>query len=145
MQKQSILTVRKLETVLLIGNFIFVFAVTDDELEDLFGLFGETLERALHIIDKSSIKIYKKQVNNRTIIEIPGSNNSVYRFFHNINYCTCDAYLYQVLKSRSQYTCKHILAAKIALLINKNIVTEVLADFQFNVIAEHITSAGHKK
>lgn len=120
------------------------FVVTDDELQELFGLFGGTLERALDIIDKSVVKIYKKQVNNRTIVEIPGSNNCVYRFFPNINYCTCEAYLYLVLKSRSQYTCKHILAAKIALLTNKNIETEFLNDSHFNVIIEHITTAGFK-
>lgn len=120
-------------------------AVTDDELQELYGLFGDTFERALDIIDKLTIKVYKKQVNNRTIIEVPGSNNSVYRFFPNVNYCTCEAYQYLVLKSRSQYTCKHILAAKIALLTHKNIVTEVLTDVQFNVIIEHITTtAGFK-
>lgn len=120
-----------------------VFLVTDDELQELFGLFGDTFERALNIIDKLIIKVYKKQVNNRTIIEIPGSNSSVYRLFPNVNYCTCESYQYLVLKSRTQYTCKHILAAKVALLTNKNTVTEVLTDFQFNVIVEHIT-AGFK-
>lgn len=114
--------------------------VTDDELQELYGLFGDTFERALDIIDKSIIKIYKKESNNRMIIEIPGSNNSIYRFFPNVNYCTCEAYQYQVLKSRCQYTCKHILAAKIALLTNKNVVIEVQTDNQFNVIIEHITT-----
>lgn len=125
-------------------NVNFTFVVTDDELRSLFGVFGDTLERALVIIDKLVIKIYKKPNNNRTIIEIPGSNNCVYRFFPNINYCTCEAYQYLVLKSRSQYTCKHILAAKIALLTNKNVEIEVLNDSNFNVIIEQITKAGFK-
>ncbi len=118
--------------------------MTDREFEELFGLFGDTLERALDIIDKSTIKLYKRQTNNRTIIEVSGSNNSIYRFFPNINYCPCEAYQHQVLKSRSQYTCKHILAAKIALLlVKRNVVTEVMMnDSQFNVIIESITSSG---
>ncbi|KAG4076839.1 hypothetical protein HA402_004441 [Bradysia odoriphaga] len=119
--------------------------VTDGELRDLSGIFGETLDRAAEIILNGSIKLYKRQVNNRTIIEIAGSNDSVYRFFPNTNYCPCEAYQYHVLKSRSEYTCKHILAAKIALLcLDHRIVTEVMPDAQFNVIVESITATGFK-
>lgn len=113
-------------------------------MKELSGLFGETLDRSLAILDKTSIKLYKRQANNRTIIEIAGSNSSIYRLFPNVNYCPCEAYQYHVLKSRSQYTCKHILAAKIALLTNRDIVTEVMSDEQFTVIAESITASGFK-
>lgn len=120
--------------------------MTDAEILELHNLFGDTLERALSIIDKSIIKIYKKQVDNhRSIIEVPGSKDRVYRFFPDINYCPCEAYAYQVLKSRSQYTCKHILAAKIALLTNKRVEIEILSAHQFDVIIELITTAGFEE
>lgn len=110
-----------------------LIAVSYDDLHELFGIFGEVLERALDLIDREQIKLYLPTKRDRQLLEIAGQNGAVYRFFPNINYCPCKVFKHSVLATRTEYTCKHVLAAKLANILDR--CTEVvISDSGFNYI-----------
>lgn len=111
--------------------------MTLNSITELSNIFGDQFERAISIIEDQKITIFRTSSNNRRIIEITGSNNAVYKLFPNMNYCPCAGFKYLVLIQKVEYTCKHILAAKIGILLNK--VTEtVLTDEQINNLMKEI-------
>lgn len=101
----------------------------------LINLFGEVAQKAFDILDRNCILVYKKQ--NFTIVEISGKNALTYKIFPNINYCSCPSFKFQVLGTQQQYTCKHILAAALALCTG-NYKEEIITEQQFNVILKNI-------
>lgn len=119
--------------------FIYFFiSVAPDDLLELSGLFGVSLvESALALIDSEKVKIYRSQSRSGEFIEIPGHNGIVYKLFPNINHCRCQTFNEQVLQFKSQYTCKHILAAKLAVHLGKEKV-EIIADDLFNFLIQQI-------
>lgn len=110
-----------------------------EDLLELHGLFGNILESALDIIDREKIKIVRAQSRIREYIEIFDRNGQVHKLFPNINYCPCHSFRIQVLQLQSQYTCKHVLAAKLAQLLDKQ-KEEILADDLFNSLIEQIST-----
>lgn len=107
-------------------------------ITELSNIFGDQFERAISIIEDQKITIYRTQTNNyRRVIEITGSNNAVYKLFPNKNYCPCTGFKYKVLIQKVEYTCKHVLAAKIGILLNKLNET-ILTDKQLNNIIKEI-------
>ena len=80
--------------------------MTDSDLLQLNSVLEKVLKRALDIIDKKKITLYKYKDGHRELFEILGQKNETYRFFPNINYCPCHAYQIQVLKDQKDWTCK---------------------------------------
>lgn len=51
---------------------------------------------------------------------MPGSDFAVvYKIFPGINYCTCKSYRFWVLQQRHQALCKHLLATRLAPLVDR--------------------------
>lgn len=89
------------------------------ELESLFGraLLNRTLEL---VYGKRPIKLYHTPDYAGQLYEVPGSDIAVvYKIFPGINYCTCKSYRFWVLKQRSQALCKHILATRLAPIVDR--------------------------
>lgn len=87
---------------------------------ELYGLFGDQLQTALDIIDRDKIKIFRRASDNRQYIEIVEQQNLIYKLLPNINYCMCADFRDKVITSSGQlYTCHHVLAAKLAVLLGK--------------------------
>jgi predicted nucleic acid-binding Zn finger protein len=104
-------------------------------LESLLG--HNLLERALDLIDKKKIVCYKTKSELNKILEIEGSQREVYKFFPEINYCSCYSFRFQVLKNQQAYTCKHVLAARIALILDR-VQEEVVSEENFKYLLKLI-------
>uniref|UniRef100_A0A8D8PI62 Zinc finger SWIM domain-containing protein 7 n=1 Tax=Culex pipiens TaxID=7175 RepID=A0A8D8PI62_CULPI len=95
------------------------------ELESLFGraLLNRTLEL---VYGKKPIKLYRTPDCVGQLYEVPGSEFAVvYKIFPGINYCTCKSYRFWVLQQRHQALCKHLLATRLAPLVDRVITEEI--------------------
>lgn len=92
-------------------------------LQELESLFGRALlSRAIGIVyGKQPITVYSNTSDGQyQLIEVPGSKDgTVYKLFPAINFCACESYRDWVLRQRRQPTCKHVLAARLALLLRR--------------------------
>lgn len=89
----------------------------DDLLLGLNSLFSSLIiENALQLIDDDSVYLIEYQ--QRRVLQIVGSKGDIYTILETVNFCMCDFFKYQVLKDKA-LCCKHVLAAKIAIIIGK--------------------------
>ncbi|XP_037954278.1 uncharacterized protein LOC119684328 [Teleopsis dalmanni] len=125
---------------------------------ELNAVFGDTLKRALGILDEQIILIYSTESEIREIVEIADRNNSaqVYKLFSGINFCPCKYFASNVLKvnilnisptysfDNSQntdqaYTCEHVLALRLAKLLCSSCVRkEILVANKFNFLLQQM-------
>lgn len=123
--------------------------MSSEDLLELHGLFGDILDRALDLVDRNQIKLYIPASKNRQLLEVCGQNGATYKFFPNINYCPCKAFKHSVLATRTEYTCKHVLAARLAIILCRQ-KEEVISDdaFKFLILdllrqcSDHVETAG---
>lgn len=101
------------------NDFIQNISVSDKDLLELHGLFGETLKQALDIVDRKKVKLYRDKSEGKELIEIPSHQGIVYRLFPKVNYCSCKVFHQTVVKERQAFICKHILAARLATILGK--------------------------
>lgn len=111
--------------------------VGDSDLLELNGLFGETLKQALDIVDRNKVKIYRDTSEGKELIEISSHQNIVYRLFPKVNYCSCKAFHQKVAKERQAFFCKHILAARLAIILGK-ITEEPISDDMLKLLTQSI-------
>lgn len=119
------------------NDFYSIISVADNDLLELNGLFGETLKQALDIVDRNKVKIYRDKSEGKELIEIPSHQSIVYRLFPKINYCSCKGFHQTVVKERQAYICKHILAARLAIILGK-ITEEAGSDDMLKVLTQSI-------
>lgn len=53
------------------------------------------------------------------VFQVTGSSGTPYTLFPHVNFCSCPAYRYQVISTQKFLTCKHILAARLAEIMQK--------------------------
>uniref|UniRef100_A0A182MRK8 SWIM-type domain-containing protein n=1 Tax=Anopheles culicifacies TaxID=139723 RepID=A0A182MRK8_9DIPT len=89
------------------------------ELESLFG--QALLSRAIGIVyGKQPVIAYCNLDGQCSLLDVPGSKyGTVYKVFPAINFCACESFYDWVLKQKRQPTCKHVLAARLALLLRR--------------------------
>ena len=81
------------------------------------------MQATLHLIDHQSITIYTNKPKTLEIVEILEADSSpgVVRLLINLNYCTCKHFKNEVLlkvePTSGSYTCKHVLALRLALAL----------------------------
>ena len=81
------------------------------------------MQATLHLIDHQSITIYSNKPKTLEIVEILEADCSpgVVRLLINLNYCTCKHFKNEVLlkvePTSGSYTCKHVLALRLALAL----------------------------
>jgi predicted nucleic acid-binding Zn finger protein len=102
-------------------DFSSIPAISEDILA-LNDLLGEVVERSLDLLDTTEVKLYRSQLTERELFEIT-SQQTVYRLFPKINFCTCPAFKNQVLPGE-EFCCKHYLAAHFARALGKVKVIE---------------------
>lgn len=105
---------------------------------ELNGLFGETLKPALDIVDRKKVKIYRNKCGEKELIEISSHQNIVYRLFPAVNYCSCKAFHRTVVRERQAFHCKHILAAKLAIILGKQTEEELECDGMLKLLTQSI-------
>lgn len=99
--------------------FFYLFLVGDSDLLELYGIFGDQLRAALDIIDRDKLSIYRRGSDNREYIEIAQHQNSIHKLLPHVNYCMCVEFRDKVIATGELYTCCHVLAAKLAVLLDK--------------------------
>lgn len=97
----------------------FLFLVEDCDFLELSGIFGHLFSEALDIIDLDKVTIHKSPLHHRKYIEIIEDQSSIWKLLPNINYCACITFKTKVIASNELYTCQHVLASKLALIIGK--------------------------
>lgn len=104
--------------------------VEKSHLVELEALFGKALlERALGLVyGKQPIVLYQTKSQTITLVEVPGSKIATfYKILHPGNFCSCESFRRLVLKEKHQPLCKHLLATRLALALNRT-HKETLAD-----------------
>ncbi|XP_031623193.1 zinc finger SWIM domain-containing protein 7-like [Contarinia nasturtii] len=91
----------------------------DKDLLELNGIFGTLLAESLDLLDREKITIHRRASDNREYFEIIEDQNSVYKLLPNLNYCMCKTFRDKVLNTNELYTCKHVLASRLCVLIGK--------------------------
>ncbi|XP_021936299.1 zinc finger SWIM domain-containing protein 7-like isoform X2 [Zootermopsis nevadensis] len=92
--------------------------VTDEILLALHSLFGKPFEKALELLESSCV-VYVRCGQGRYVVQVTGSSGTPYTLFPHVNFCSCPAYRYQVISTQKFLTCKHILAARLAEIMQK--------------------------
>lgn len=127
--QQEVQTNPGYECKLTVLNLIFLvyltlttvsFPVQHRDYLELNSLFAPVLARALEVVETCEIKQYISDfVEHLGIIEVFSDNGKSYKFYLGINYCPCPSFIFDVLKHKQQYTCKHNLAARLAITLNR--------------------------
>lgn len=99
-------------------------SVTNRDFLELHSIYGSVFQRALDILDSTVIGLYRTP-NFVGIVEILGSNTNRYLLYEGINYCPCPSFRFDVEKHHTLYSCKHILASRLAVLLNQNDIREI--------------------
>lgn len=94
-------------------------SVADKDLLELNGIFGSVLQVALDLIDREKVTIFRRASDRREYIEIFEHQHAIHKLLPNINYCMCTTFREKVLNTNELYTCGHVLAAKLAILLGK--------------------------
>lgn len=108
-----------------------ILLVADKDLLELHGIFGPLLQEALDLIERDKITVHQRVSDQREYIEIFEHENVICKLLPNINYCMCSKFQEKVIDTAELYTCKHVLAAKLAHLIGNNIKVETVSDDVF--------------
>lgn len=97
----------------------------------IHSIFGSVFERSTEILEKpNAVTFYILDEGVRTIAEVKGNAGNTYKLLPEINFCPCPAFQLQVLKFKSELTCKHILTAWLAKVMN-NFVEQKISHKQY--------------
>ncbi|XP_046734967.1 zinc finger SWIM domain-containing protein 7-like [Diprion similis] len=110
------------------------FAISDESLLRLYGIFGSTFERALELHELERVKkiCVKSEPGNsandaRWLLQVTGISGEIYTLFPEVNFCSCASFRYRVLNDQAEHTCKHILAAWLSSVDNKKLSVQEIA------------------
>ena len=95
-----------------------------DLLLALHSIFGSILVPALDLVDRRAVTLVKGENSGREVITVRGSNGTRYTLLKGCHYCPCPSYQYKVL-GRGDITCKHLLAMRLALAMQRVSVESV--------------------
>ena len=97
--------------------------ISDDLLESLYFYYKSPLLEALNLIDihgiSNCLTKYSLEDNSRFLYQVSGSKGTNYYLFPEISFCLCSSFKYNVLNKLDILYCKHIIAAKLCLSLNK--------------------------
>ena len=87
----------------------------------LHSVFGSVLSPALDLVDRGAVTLVKGQVRGK---EVRGSGGLRYTLLKGSHYCPCPSYQYKVV-GRGDMVCKHLLAVRLSLAMQRNNVETV--------------------
>lgn len=89
-------------------------------------MYGSVLERGLEILETCIIKLYKcDKVRHDGIVELLGTNGDNYKFYPTVNYCSCKSFNFEVRSRKNLFTCKHNVAARLSIVLQRIQVIQV--------------------
>ena len=92
--------------------------ISKDLLLSLHSIFGSILVPALDLVDRMAVTLVRGEESGREVIIVRGSNGLKYTLLKNCHYCPCPAYQYKVV-GRGDITCKHLLAVRLAMAMQR--------------------------
>lgn len=111
------------------------FIVTPSQYLQLFALFGDLLSRALILVDKRAISQYTYQ--DQPPIYAVTSGKDRYLVQSGVNFCSCPSHRYQVTQSNAEFTCKHVLACRLATILCRHTTTAASEEFFTALTDDH--------
>lgn len=90
----------------------------NEALEALHSYFDEPFVDATELLEKSRISCYSTSDSLRKVYEISSAQEQ-HVVFENVNFCHCNFFKTRVLDSRSNLSCKHVLAVCLAKIMGK--------------------------
>ena len=111
--------------------------IPKDLMLSLYSVFGAALNSALDLIDRSSVTVMKSGESGREVIKVLGSRGINYTLLTGVHYCPCPSYQYSVI-GRGDRTCKHLLAASLAIAMGRT-NTETVLDHDINQFLEELS------
>lgn len=111
--------------------------VSDDTLQTLHSIFGDTLVRATELLENRKVFVYHLKDFSRKLIKLIGSRDQ-HILFYDINYCQCDSFANGVLEDKI-IGCEHVLAVKLAEACG-NVNNVVVTDTQMKDILNDVLS-----
>jgi len=92
--------------------------ISKDLLLSLHSIFGSILVPALDLVDRMAVTVIKGEESGREVITVRGSNGLRYIILKGCHFCPCPSYQYKVV-GRGDITCKHLLAVRLAMAMQK--------------------------
>ena len=97
--------------------------LSKDLLLTLHSIFGSLLSSALDLVDRMGVTLVRGEESGREVVTVKGSVGMRYTLLKGSHYCPCPSYQYKVV-GRGDITCKHLLAVRLAMAMQRvNVVT----------------------
>jgi predicted nucleic acid-binding Zn finger protein len=105
----------------------------------LHSIFGSLLSPALDLVDRGAVTLVRGEEGGREVITVRGSGGLRYTLLRGSHYCPCPSYQYRVV-GRGDITCKHLLAVRLAMAMQRNNVENV-PDMQVMQLIEELVES----
>ena len=84
----------------------------------LYSIFGSQLSPALDLVDRMAVSLVRGEEGGREVMKVRGTGG-----LRGSHYCPCPSYHYKVV-GRGNITCKHFLAVRLAMAMQRETVPE---------------------
>ena len=105
----------------------------------LHSVFGSLLSPALDLVDRGAVTLVRGEEGGREVVTVRGSGGLRYTLLRGSHYCPCPSYQYSVV-GRGAIACKHLLAVRLALVMQRNNV-ETVPDRQVIQLIEELSES----
>ena len=106
----------------------------------LYSIFGSLLWPALDLVDRMAVSLVRGEVGGREVVTVRGSGGLRYTLLRGSHYCPCPSYQYKVV-GRGDITCKHLLAVRLAVAMQRVNVETVPDSLVIQLIEELVESS----
>ena len=105
----------------------------------LHSVFGSVLSPALDLVDRGAVTLMRGEERGREVVTVRGSGGMRYTLLMGSHYCPCPSYQYRVV-GRGDMVCKHLLAVRLALAMQRNNV-ETVPDKQIILLIDELVDS----
>ena len=106
----------------------------------LYSTFGSLLWPALDLVDRMAVSLVRGEEGGREVVTVRGSGGMMYTLLRGSHYCPCPSYQYKVV-GRGDITCKHLLAVRLAMAMQRVNVETVPDSLVIQLIEELVESS----
>ena len=105
----------------------------------LYSVFGNLLAAALEILDRQGVIVFSARDSGRKVAVVAGSSGLRYTLSLRGQHCPCPAYQYTVMGGRGASHCKHMLALRLGLAMDR-VNCEIVEDERVKLLLEEMFS-----
>ena len=101
----------------------------------LYSVFGTVLSAALELLDRRAVTVFSARDSGRRVAVVAGFSGLRYNLSLRGQHCPCPAYQYSVMGGRGASHCKHMLALRLGLAMDR-VITETVEDERVKLLLE---------